>query len=355
MVCPIGTQDSPLGLDADNPSVPPAIVGRQDASDATVEILKTIPHAIAKQASILVDICAYAGTGNVLKIQNMLHHCNDHLDKEKEDPTYQAIAVLGIAMVAMGEEVGAEMSLRQFNHLVRPLNPTLSVDGLSYTPFRTFLKMFYGDPIIRKAVPLALGLLSASNPQLGILDTLSKYSHDNDLEVAMNAIFAMGLIGAGTNNARLAQMLRQLAGYYQKEPDCLFVVRIAQGLIHMGKGTIGINPFHSDRSLMSKTAVAGLLSTLMAFSEAKQCAFSLLLSLYLSNPENDWSDRLALCPPPVILDKSHWMIYFLVSAMYPRFFIALDEELKPVKVTTRVGLVHRYSSPFRSRTCGQRF
>ena len=33
------------------------------------------------------------------------------------------------------------------------------------------------------------------------------------------------------------------------------------------------------------------------------------------------------------------MIYFLVSAMYPRFFITLDEELKPTQVTTRVGLV----------------
>jgi 26S proteasome regulatory subunit N1 len=44
----------------------------------------------------------------------------------------------------------------------------------------------------------------------------------------MNAIFAMGMVGAGTNNARLAQMLRQLAAYYHKEPSCLFMVRIAQ-------------------------------------------------------------------------------------------------------------------------------
>jgi 26S proteasome regulatory subunit N1 len=77
-------------------------------------------------------------------------------------------------------------------------------------------------------VPLALGLISASNPQLPILDSLSRYSHDNDLEVAANAILGMGLVGAGTNNARLAQMLRQLAGYYYKEPNCLFVVRVAQ-------------------------------------------------------------------------------------------------------------------------------
>ena len=131
--------------------------------------------------------------------------------------------------------------------------------------------------MIRKTVPLALGLLSASNPQLGILDTLSKYSHDNDLQVALNAIFAMGLVGAGSNNARLAQMLRQLAGYYHKEADCLFMVRIAQGLVHMGKGTIGINPFFSDRQIMSRTVVAGLLATLTAFTDSK--SFESLASL----------------------------------------------------------------------------
>ncbi|KAG9003092.1 proteasome regulatory particle base subunit [Tulasnella sp. 427] len=261
-------------------------LGRQDASDAQIEILKATPHPIAKQALILMEMCSFAGTSNVLKVQSMLHYCNDHLDPEKEDPTFQTFAVIGIALVAMGEDVGAEMSLRQFNHL-----------------------MHYGDPVIRKAVPLALGLLSASNPQLGILDTLSKYSHDNDLAVALNSILAMGFVGAGTNNARLAQMLRQLAGYYYKEPDCLFMVRIAQGLVHMGKGTLGINPFWLDRGVMSKTAVAGLLATLMAFTDAK--AF--------------------------VLDKSHWMLYFLVTAMYPRFLITLDEELNSIPVTVRVG------------------
>ena len=134
--------------------------------------------------------------------------------------------------------------------------------------------MHYGEPVIRKAIPLALGLLSASNPQLPILDTLSKYSHDNDLQVALNAIFAMGIVGAGTNNARLAQMLRQLAGYYHKEPDCLFIVRIAQGLVHMGKGTISINTFFMDRRIMNRTAVAGLLATITAFIDAKAVKFA---------------------------------------------------------------------------------
>jgi 26S proteasome regulatory subunit N1 len=189
-------------------------------------------------------------------------------DKEppkKVDDTFQAFAVFGIVLVAMGEDIGAEMSLRQLNHLVR-LSCLPVICGSDEDE-----QMHYGDPTIRKAVPLALGLVSASNPQLEIMDTLSKYSHDNDLQVALNAIFAMGLIGAGSNNARLAQMLRQLAGYYAKEADCLFVVRIAQGLVHMGKGTITINPFFSDRNIMSRTAMAGLLATLTAFIDAKAC------------------------------------------------------------------------------------
>ncbi|KAI0264754.1 26S proteasome regulatory complex non-ATPase subcomplex Rpn1 subunit [Gloeopeniophorella convolvens] len=278
-------------------------VQASDSYDATIETLKAIPHQASKQIQVLVEMCAFAGTGNVLRVQSMLQKCGEHLsakdatsdadqdgEKKKEEPkqddTFQAFAVLGIALVAMGEDIGAEMSLRQFNHL-----------------------MHYGDPVIRKSVPLALGLVSASNPQLSILDILSKYSHDNDLAVALNAIFAMGIVGAGTNNARLAQMLRQLAGYYHKEPDCLFMVRIAQGLVHMGKGTIGINPFYLDRAIMSKVAVAGLLATLTAFTDAK--AF--------------------------VLDKYHWMFYFLVPAMYPRFLITLDEELEPKPVTVRVG------------------
>ena len=46
-------------------------------------------------------------------------------------------------------------------------------------------------------MPLALAILSASNPQLSIVDTLSKLSHDNDAEVSHNSIFAMGIVGAG--------------------------------------------------------------------------------------------------------------------------------------------------------------
>lgn len=261
-------------------------LGKQDQADVTLETLKVIEHHLARQAEVIVEMCAYAGTGNVLYVQKMLQYCNDHLDAEKEEDSHQKFAVIGIALIAMGEDVGAEMALRSFTHL-----------------------MHYGEPVIRRAVPLALGLLCASNPQLPVLDTLSKFSHDNDNEVAISAIFAMGIVGAGTNNARLAQMLRQLASYYYKEPDSLFMVRIAQGLLHMGKGTISVNPFHTDRSLMSPLAVAGLLTAFTACTDAKT----------------------------FLLGRHHYLLYHLVGAMYPRFLITLNEELHTMPVNVRVG------------------
>lgn len=63
-------------------------------------------------------------------------------------------------------------------------------------------------------MPLAIGLLRVSNPDVKTLDLLNKLAYDSDEEVAMSAIFALGLVGAGTNNSKLAGNLRFLASYY---------------------------------------------------------------------------------------------------------------------------------------------
>ena len=49
---------------------------------------------------------------------------------------------------------------------------------------------------------------------------------------------------------------------------------ILQGLVHMGKGTIGINPFYHDRQVMHRPAVAGLLAVLVSFTDSKSCELS---------------------------------------------------------------------------------
>lgn len=141
--------------------------------------------------------------------------------------------------------------------------------------------MRYGEPAVRRAVPLGLGLLYISNPKVTVMDTLSKLSHDSDEEVSYGAILSLGLIGAGTNNSRVAGMLRNLASYYYKEPNHLFLVRVAQGFIFMGKGTMTLSPYHSDRSLLSPFALTGILTVLHAgldFKNSTLCLFSLTIS-----------------------------------------------------------------------------
>ena len=132
----LGTLISPFSMEQDDNRLY-STIGVQDGSDATVATLQAIEHPISKQAEILVEMCSFAGTGNVLKVQTLLHHCDEHIDKTKDekdkkeekkeekkdekpaqDDTFQAFAVLGIALVAMGEDIGSEMALRQFNHLV---------------------------------------------------------------------------------------------------------------------------------------------------------------------------------------------------------------------------------------------
>jgi len=227
---------------------------------------------------------AFTNSGDVLHVQNMMHTCSEHL--EEGEALHQAVAVLGIGLIACGEEIGSEMSLRSLDHILQ-----------------------YGELPLRRAVPLALAILHISNPKVTVIDTLSKLSHDADQDIALGAIFSMGLIGAGTNNARLAGLLRQLAAYYAKDSNALFMVRIAQGMLYMGKGLLTLNPFYSDRFLLDPIALGSL--TVVAHAV-----------LHLKN---------------TILSKSHYLLYHIVPAMRPRWLITVDEDLKEIKVPVRVG------------------
>lgn len=226
-----------------------AFLGQQDKIDTILEAVKLIPPPLGKFMTATLTFCAYAGTGNVLKVQEMLRGCADHL--EAKDALHQIACVLGVSVISMGEEIGLEMAFRTMNHLLQ-----------------------YGEPVIRKTVPLAIGLLSLSNPQISVMDMLTKLTYDPDKEVAQSAIFALGLIAAGSNNSRLAEVLRQIASYSHRDNDTLFMVRIAQGLLQMGKGLVSIHPIHSDKLLLSNIALAGILSSVFACTNLPNIMFA---------------------------------------------------------------------------------
>ncbi|KAL3762002.1 hypothetical protein ACHAW5_008226 [Stephanodiscus triporus] len=258
-------------------------LGRMEKADAMIEALKTIEHKISKFAAIVLETFAYAGSGNVLRVQEMLHQCAEHLE---EDAAHQMAAVIGIGLITMGEPVGAEMALRSFEHLLH-----------------------YCELPVKRAVPLALGVLNISNPDFSVIDQLSRMSHDPDTEISQNAILIMGLTSAGTNNSRVAGLLRQLSEFYSKEAGHVFCVRIAQAMLHMGKGLMTLNPMHSDRMITSGPALGGILTLIFSCLDLKS----------------------------TLLDKTHYLLYYLTCAMNPRMLITVNEDLSWRPVTVRVG------------------
>uniref|UniRef100_A0A453SPX0 26S proteasome non-ATPase regulatory subunit RPN1 C-terminal domain-containing protein n=1 Tax=Aegilops tauschii subsp. strangulata TaxID=200361 RepID=A0A453SPX0_AEGTS len=255
-------------------------LGKQETFDEIMkEVSKTFDKIMKDYWDVTLMSLAYAGTGNVLKVQELLSICS-----KKEGGSHQGPAVLGIALIAMAEELGVEMAVRSLEQLFK-----------------------YGDYNIRRAVPLALGMLYISNPKVDVVDTLSRLSNDADGQVMMAATISLGLIGAGTNNARIAELLRKLSS--QEHGVYLFCVRIAQGLVHLGKGLLTLAPYHSDRLLLSPVALAGLVTVLHA----------------------------CLNMQPTILGEYPYMLYILALAMQPRMLLTLDEDLKPLPVPVHVG------------------
>ncbi|TGZ68062.1 hypothetical protein CRM22_004458 [Opisthorchis felineus] len=344
-------------------------MGRQEEVEVILVSLEAVSEPLKSMAHMMCDFCAYAGSGNVLKVQNLLHILSEKYeekDKEKDDKAaaaakskdkdkkdsrrtgargrqrrtgagrntnnetaaeddgntaeadevedksatqltpmdtsnveeteqeenqfdfhaHQGLAVLGVALIAMGEEVGLDMAFRMFGHLLR-----------------------FGELPIKRAVPLALAMCYVSNPQLKVLDTLSKFSHDADSELSYNSVLAMGIVGAGTNNARLAAMLRQLAVYHSRDPYNLFLVRLAQGLTHLGKGTMTLSPWHSERFLSRAVGISGLLTLLVSCLDMRT----------------------------TFMGRHDYLIFYLTPAIQPRLLMTFDEDLKPLPVTVRVG------------------
>ena len=189
-------------------------------------------------------------------------------------------------MITLGETIGMQMAHRTMQHMLQ-----------------------YGELPIRRTVPLALALLHLSDPDYTVVDTLSRLSHDPDGVVAANAMLAMGFVGCGTNNSRIAGLLKQLSVFHKKDANNLYAVRIAQGLLHMGKGLVTINPYHSDRLLLNRTAIGSILIILHG----------------------------ALNLEKTLLDSLHYHLYYVATAVVPRMLITVDEDLEPIATTVRVG------------------
>lgn len=74
------------------------------------------------------------------------------------------------------------------------------------------------------------------------------------------------------------------------------MVRFAQGLLYMGKGMLSIQPYYSERFLLSKVGMAGLITFLVSLLDINT----------------------------TMLGKNHYFMYFLSLAMYPKFLFVVN-------------------------------
>lgn len=112
------------------------LLGQQKDADLMIEAtqLEDFPLEMRMFIKTLLTACAYAGSGNVTKVQELMHLVA--LQKTEINSKVQGVAVIGISLIALGEEIGMEMILRSFNHFLQ-----------------------YGDVSVKKSVALALSLL----------------------------------------------------------------------------------------------------------------------------------------------------------------------------------------------------
>uniref|UniRef100_A0A8D9BU46 26S proteasome non-ATPase regulatory subunit 2 n=1 Tax=Cacopsylla melanoneura TaxID=428564 RepID=A0A8D9BU46_9HEMI len=66
-------------------------LGKKDAIDTTLAALEVLPDPFRSMSKMMLKMCAYAGSGDVLIIQEFLHVCSEHYDPaSKEEPTSSA-------------------------------------------------------------------------------------------------------------------------------------------------------------------------------------------------------------------------------------------------------------------------
>jgi len=294
-------------------------LGTGDKCATPVEAILALPERVRRYASLCVETCAFVGSGNMVEVQKFLGDASADIramhekkkqkemeeltkgtdaakDKKKEDPKEEeekelassGVAVLGVALAAMGEDINDEMVIRMMDHVLQ-----------------------FGNKNTRKAVPLALAVLSVSKPTISIVDTLTRLSHDPNPDVAGSAIISLGLVSSGTHNTRVGSILQGLSDYYKEEPRLVFAVRISQGLLNLGRGALTLSPVHGDRSLLCIPAIAGLLVVLHSCLDVEQ----------------------------TLLGDLNCLLYSLAVSVYPRFITTVDDttEMKKVKIPVHIG------------------
>lgn len=113
-------------------------MGSKEAVDTINTALEVFTEPFRTTAQTIIEFCAYAATGDVLLIQELLHMIgakNEEVAAKPQSPNNkgkegkaktewdysipQAVAGLGVAVISLGDEVGMEMMHRVLGNIWR--------------------------------------------------------------------------------------------------------------------------------------------------------------------------------------------------------------------------------------------
>lgn len=136
---------------------------------------------------------------------------------------------------------------------------------------------------------LSISFLFLSNNECPAIDVITKLSGNKDFSIAKNSIFALGLIGAGTNNTRIKNALKCLANFYKvklenkhfkkkflneednfqffrKLKSLLFLIRISQGMVN--SFYYNLSYINTSRGRMENSKIGNILLAIFSFMDS---------------------------------------------------------------------------------------
>lgn len=242
-----------------------------------------------KEADVLnmVRGFAYLGTGRTDILEELVHYYKEIDDKKDikdteeiySDNIRKSVALLSMALISMNDHTSRNMAKSFFINL-------LATDKTGSTP-------------------LPLALLYASEPDTEVIDALGRSINTPN---PITSILALAIVGAGTNNTRITTLLQQQYAYFKKS-KLSSMLKIAQGIVCLGKGTLTLSPMMFEKNHIDHRSIANLYAT---------CLFFL-------------GDNYPL------VEKYGFMFTLLASSINNKFVVSMDTNLDFLNIYIRIG------------------
>lgn len=269
-------------------------------SECYVEhLLNDVPMEYKSMLETVLHIFMFTGSNNMIEIKKLLTICgktstNDDSKNQNFNLLHKQFAVVGIALIGMGGgRISIKMSVRLLQRIYKYCDELASV------------------------VPLAIALLYVSNPELNIILMLRGMISDSiktkkrySLYVTFSVIYALGLIGAGTKNCTIRNILNDIDAVtkYHK-----FLKNISLSLLYLGRGTITLDPNRNgDKDLhkcFSLIGLGGLISSVIQF---------------IHNLDIN------------CIEHNFLYLFDLTLTMYPRTLITINERMQSISVCVQI-------------------